>query len=135
MSEACHTPHPCGLPDLNVVGVGADNLVELLRRLPRVEELLQDMADIAPCVSPSASMPGLVELTPGLGTVIESIRIWLFRQIKLAHRALEVSQPDNPLDRENRAYELLRFEATHGGEFIKIAGLALQLEAEGRAAS
>jgi hypothetical protein len=122
------------IPDLNLAGVTADDLIDLLDGLKEVAKPLDRMREAAPCVGPSKITAGCVDATEGLGTVVDELTKWFTRQEGRVFAALlDTPEPDVVMV-DYRSYAILAHMAERSEPLESIAELALRFSREDKAA-
>jgi hypothetical protein len=117
------------LPNLNLTGVCAQDLIDLLNGMKDAQKPLDRMREHAPCVA-----DGTVDATEGLGTVIDELVKWFARQEDRVFEALlDTPEPDVVMT-DRRSYAIVAHMAAGYDPLEAIAEAALRLGREDKAA-
>ncbi len=116
------------LRDLNWSGTDTDDLGKVMRELPMIIDLIDEMAQYAPFVTQSKIHPGCLEHT-ALGETLDDLQKWLQYQLDEAYQALREAVPRADWS-EARMLDLIAYMARHVGDAREIASVAMTLEAQ-----
>ena len=114
-------------------GVDTDDLGRVLRELPVIINLIDDLKQYTPFVRNSINHPGCTENTK-LGETFSDLHKWLQYQLEEAFQTLRETPPTRADLAECRSLDIIEYMARHVGFLVDIATDALRLEAEPMAA-
>lgn len=121
------------LQDFNFAGVDSDDLGKVMRDLPVIITLIDELGQYAPFIRSSETVPGCTEDT-AMGATLRDLSRWLQYQVEEAYQSLRVSPPTKPGMAEGRALDLIEYAARNVADLVDIATDALTLKADPSAA-
>lgn len=119
--------------DFDWTGVDSGDLGRVLRELPAIINLIDELGQYAPFVRKSERHPGCTEDT-ALGESLTDLHKWLQYQLEEAYQALRETPPTNEIMAEFRSLDIIEHMARNTGFLVNIATDALALEADPMAA-
>lgn len=119
--------------DFDWADVDSDDLGRVLRELPVIINLIDELGQYAPFVRKSERFPGCTEDT-ALGATLTDLHKWLQYQLEEAYQTLRETPPTAETFAEFRSLDIIEYMARNTGYLVDIATDALTLEAAPMAA-